>query len=326
MSESITTRLAPSPTGALHLGNARTFLVNWALARAGGWRVLLRIDDLDTPRTKSGADREAIDDLAWLGLDWDDGPFYQAADLSPYEQALYHLEKHGRVYPCRCTRKDIVEAQSAPHGDGHELRYPGTCRPAAREADAVASEVDEALELGPRDDDPLAWRLIVPDEEVTFVDCVHGRQSTNVQQEVGDFIVASKAGLPSYQLATVVDDHRQGVTAVVRGDDLIRSTARQVLLYGMLGLGDAPDYWHLPLVVGGDGRRLAKRHGDTRVAFYRDAGVAAERVVGLLAAWSGILDAPAPMTAAEFAGRFDLAAMSRKQVTFTQADHEWLIQ
>lgn len=320
------TRLAPSPTGALHLGNARTFLVNWAMARSSGWQVLLRVDDLDTPRTKPGADRQAVEDLAWLGLDWDAGPVYQMADLEPYREALLHLEKHGRVYPCRCTRRDIEEAQSAPHADSHELRYPGTCRPADGFAQRQGETDAPRATLGGSRDHPFAWRLIVPQEDVTFDDGVHGPQRMNVQHEVGDFIVATKAGLPAYQLASVVDDARQGITDVVRGDDLLGSAARQVLLYRLLGLGDPPRYWHLPLVVGPDGRRLAKRHGDTRVAAYREAGVPAERLIGLLGFWSGVSDRRRPMTAGEFREAFDIARLPRQAVTCNPEDHDWLMK
>ena len=273
------TRLAPSPTGALHLGNARTFVLNWALARQRGQRVLLRIEDLDGPRIKRGTDRLAMDTLAWLGIDWDEGPIYQSSDLEPYRQALEGLRERGLIYPCDATRKEIEAAQSAPHRDEHELRYPGTNRPEA---------VQSLEELPPLlSEDEHAWRVIVSEGSIDFVDELHGQQAIDVQQQVGDFVVASKAGMPAYQLAVVVDDARQGVTDVVRGDDLLNSTARQVLLQRLLGLGEPPRYCHVPLVVGEDGRRLAKRHGDTRLAKYRESGVAPERVVGLLAKWSG---------------------------------------
>ncbi|MCG3180644.1 MAG: Glutamate--tRNA ligase [Phycisphaerae bacterium] len=316
MSEQRTTRLAPSPTGALHMGNARTFLANWALARRGGWRIVLRIEDLDTPRTKPGADAAAVEDLGWLGLDWDAGPTRQMADLSPYRDALDRLRSAGLIYPCRCTRRDIEQAASAPHADAHELRYPGTCRPAP-------DDLSHAADAGRRDA-PIAWRLIVPDGEIAFNDGFHGPQRVNVQREVGDFVVATKASLPAYQLAVVVDDARQGVTDVVRGDDLLGSTGRQLLLYHLLGLGPPPRYTHLPLVVGEDGRRLAKRHGDTRLATYRDAGVSADRVVGLLAFWSGVVPAREPMSADEFRDRFDLTRLPPAPAVFTAADHAWL--
>ena len=322
------TRLAPSPTGALHLGNARTFLVNWALARQRSQRVLLRIEDLDGPRIKRGSDRQALETLAWLGLDWDEGPIYQSHDAAPYQGALESLRSAGRVYPCDATRKEIEAAQSAPHRDDHELRYPGTNRPAPGAATPPTPPPTPAPTPPLLHEDRYAWRLIVPDGPIDFHDELHGPQAVDVQQQVGDFVVATKAGTPAYQLAVVVDDARQGVTDVVRGDDLLRSTARQVLLYRLLALGPPPRYLHLPLVVGEDGRRLAKRHGDTRLDTYRRRGVPPERIVGLLARWSGVRGedgAAAPMTAAAFAERFDLDALPRGEVTFTQEEEAWLI-
>lgn len=312
------TRLAPSPTGALHLGNARSFLVNWALAKQRGWKIVLRIEDLDGPRIKGEADKLAIDLLAWLGMDWDEGPHYQAQDLTPYHAALCKLLEHRAIYPCTCTRKDLQEAQSAPHDNGHELRYPGTCRPA--ENDSCDLGCDDILR-----DSHQAWRVIVPEGDITFEDQLHGPQSIDVHQQVGDFIVASKAGLPAYQLAVVIDDARQCVTQVVRGDDLIRSTARQLLLYRLLGLQPEPTYTHLPLVLGQDGRRLAKRHGDTRLDTYRQRGVRPERLVGLLAFWSGITTDRTEMETHTFAQAFDPGKLGLEPVTFTKEDEAWLL-
>lgn len=309
-----TTRLAPSPTGALHLGNARTFLVNWALARQRGWRVALRIDDLDGPRIKRGAADEAIAILRWLGLDWDDGPTFQSAETAGYRAALERLVVSAQAYPCRCTRSQILAASlAAPHAGDHELRYPGTCR-------TPPGTVHDASLL---DDPALAWRLRTPDEPIAFTDAFAGQQSNNPQTEVGDFLVATKGGQASYQLAVVVDDNREGVDHVVRGDDLLASTARQRLLYRLLDLGPPPRYTHLPIVVGEDGRRLAKRHGDTRLSAYRDRGVAPERVIGLLAEWCG-LGKRREIAAAEFAEHFELGAMSRERVVFRGADDRWL--
>ena len=305
------TRLAPSPTGALHLGNARTFIVNWALARQRGWRIIMRIEDLDSPRVKPWAMQQAIDDLRWLGMDWDGEVVTQLADLTPYTEATALLKRKRLVYACVCTRKEIEQAQSAPHGDEHELRYPGTCR-------------DKGLS-GATTDTDFALRVRVPTEPVRFVDQVHGEQVVAVADQVGDFVIASKAGLPAYQLAVVVDDARQGVTDVVRGDDLLRSTGRQLLLYDMLDLGPPPTYWHLPLVLGPDGRRLAKRHGDTRIAYYREQGVSAERIIGLLAKWTGISDRNETMTIETFRERFSIERMTREAVTFSEADEAWLM-
>ncbi|NOY29816.1 MAG: tRNA glutamyl-Q(34) synthetase GluQRS, partial [Planctomycetes bacterium] len=193
------TRLAPSPTGALHLGNARTFLVNWALARQRGWKIVLRIEDLDGPRFKEGAAELAIELLRWLGLDWDEGPFYQRYDLAPYEKATARLANAGHVYPCHCTRKEIQQATlSAPHGDGHELRYPGTCRETPAETNLLGAE-------------GVAWRVRVPTGSTSFVDTFCGEQTYDIGETVGDFLVGTKLGLPSYQLAVVVDDARQGI-------------------------------------------------------------------------------------------------------------------
>ena len=314
------TRLAPSPTGTLHLGNALTFMVNWALGRRLGWRVILRMEDLDLGRVRDEADREAIDILHWLGMDWDEGPHYQSADLSPYEAALQSLRDRGLIYPCSATRKQIQAALSAPHAEDHETRYPGIHRPASGRYDASADAAPPLM-----GDDDYAWRLIVPDGEIAFVDQVHGPQSIDVQQQVGDFAVATKAGLPAYQLAVVVDDARQGVTDVVRGDDLLRSTPRQVLLYRLLDLGEPPRYWHLPLVYGDDGRRLAKRHDSVRLTTYQQAGVPGERVIGLLAKWAELVDEPWPMSAGEFAERLKPDRLATRPVTFTEEDQRWLM-
>ena len=309
------TRLAPSPTGALHLGNARTFLVNWALARQQGWEIVLRIEDLDGPRVKPAAAAEAIDVLRWLGIDWDEGPTYQRADLSPYRAALGRLGAQSDVYACRCTRREIeVAALSAPHGDEHELRYPGTCRPTDR-----TPVTPEQLE-----DPGVAWRLRVPDGVTAFVDEFAGRHEYDVQATSGDFLVATKEGLPSYQLAVVVDDARQGIDRIVRGDDLLGSTHRQLLLQERLGLGPPPQYFHLPLVVGEDGRRLAKRHGDSRISHYRSKGVSAERILGLLAEWCG-LGRRREISAAAFGAAFKLDRMPATPVVFTAADDAWLL-
>jgi len=309
------TRLAPSPTGALHLGNARTFLVNWALARQQGWEIVLRIEDLDGPRIKAGAAAEAIDILEWLGLDWDEGPLYQLGDLAPYRAALAQLAAQGDIYPCRCTRREIEAASlSAPHGDEHELRYPGTCRPAE----------PTPLSADRLDDPGAAWRLRVPSGVTEFEDNFAGRHEYDIQATSGDFLVATKEGLPSYQLAVVVDDARQGIDRIVRGNDLLGSTHRQLLLQRALGLGKPPEYFHVPLVVGPDGRRLAKRHGDSRISHYRSQGVAAERIIGLLAEWCG-LGARHEMPAGEFLQAFQLQPISHRPVVFTPADDAWLL-
>lgn len=310
------TRLAPSPTGALHLGNARTFLVNWALARQNAWEIVLRIEDLDGPRIKQGATQQAIELLEWLGMDWDIGPVYQAHYLAPYQNALQVLAERGEVFACNCTRGEIEAAsRSAPHGNEHDLRYPGTCRP-AHTVPIARSQVD--LENS-------GWRMRVPAGPRTFVDQVVGPQSMDISRTVGDFQVWTKGGLPSYQLAVVVDDARQGIDRIVRGNDLLSSTPRQSLIADRLGLSFRPEYWHLPLVRGEDGRRLAKRHGDTRLLHLRKGGVSAERVIGLLAEWCG-MGSREPMSASEFLQAFRIEQLSGEDIVYRTADDEWLLQ
>lgn len=311
LSQTPTTRLAPSPTGALHLGNARTFLLNWALARTRGWRIILRVEDLDTPRVKAGAIEETVAILRWLGIDWDEGPVVQSEDIGPHREAMRRLAEAGLAYPCRLTRREIEAAASAPHAGEHELRFPPELRPLLRARRFEREETN--------------WRLAVPDREISFCDGFLGLQRLNPSRTVGDFVVWTRRGQPSYQLAVVVDDARQGVTQVVRGADLLDSAARQMLLYEALGLGPPPAYTHLPLVVGLDGRRLAKRHGDTRLSAYREAGVSPERIIGLLGWWCGIGgETPEPMDAESFRARLDLCTMPGGDVVFRQEDDRWL--
>ena len=317
----LTTRLAPSPTGALHLGNARTFLINWALARQNGWRVVLRVEDLDGPRIKPGAAAGIERTLRWLGMDWDAGPVVQSADLTPYEGAMQTLARAGRAYPTEITRGEADDALSAPQegGAGGEKRFPASLRPAGWGAARVFSAAGAGAGAA-----GVAWQFATPDVPVEFVDGFAGQQCINPAQTIGDFVVWTKRGVPAYQLAVVVDDARQGVTHVVRGDDLLDSAARQWVLYEALGLGAPPVYVHVPLVVGSDGRRLAKRHGDTRVDVYRDSGVPAERVIGLVAWWCGITTSRGVMNAIDFAAGLRVDRLPRGVVVFTQEDDQWL--
>jgi glutamyl-tRNA synthetase len=215
---------------------------------------------------------QAIEDLRWLGLDWDGTPAVQTARLSTYEGALRVLQAKDLVYPCTCTRADIEQAASAPHLEHEGTVYPGTC--AGRK---VADMADPANR-------PFAWRFRVTQVGPEFVDGLKGPTHIDLRNVGGDFVVWKSAGVPAYQLAVVVDDAAFGVTEVIRGDDLLTSTPRQLLLYEALG-SRPPRFIHGPLVVGADGRRLSKRHGDTRLAALREAGVSSQAVLGLLA-WS----------------------------------------
>lgn len=322
-------RLAPSPTGALHLGNARTFLINWAMARRHGWRLVLRIEDFDTPRVKAGAAESAMDTIRWLGIDWDPWPsptgacdhLVQSGSLEPYRAAMRLLAARGLAYPCELTRTQIEAAASAPQEGVHDIAFPATLRPPAAGSAFDFDALDAAADPAQRPN----WRFITQNGPVRFDDRVRGEQMINPSEIIGDFVLWTRRGQPSYQLAVVVDDHRQGVTEVVRGDDLLDSAARQLLLYRALGLGPEPTYTHLPLVLGSDGRRLAKRHGDTRLDHFREIGVPAGAVIGLVARWSLAGCEPRRvMTAAEFCDRFDLTTMPKEPVVLLEEDVRWL--
>jgi glutamyl-tRNA synthetase len=302
-------RLAPSPTGAQHVGNARTYLLAWLSIRSRGGRVILRMEDIDSPRIKRGAAEQAIADLRWLGLDWDEGPdvggpqgpYVQSQRLPRYREALERLQAAERVYPCTCRRSDVAEAASAPHAGQEGPIYPGTC------ASRSAADAATLAAAGTR----FAWRFRTSARERTFVDLVAGVQSFNVARDLGDFIVGKVDGTPAYQLAVVVDDQAMGVTEVLRGDDLLPSAFRQLELYEALGCRP-PVFAHVPLVVGSDGRRLAKRHGDTRLATLRHQGVPADRLVGLLAWSCGLIERAEPCQPANLLADFSLDRLPRE--------------
>jgi glutamyl-tRNA synthetase len=280
--------------------------------------VALRIEDLDGPRVKRGADLAAVEDLRWLGLDWDEGPVYQSARTDLYRKAAEKLLAAGHAYPCVCSRKEVELAASAPHAEDGSAVYPGTCR------DRFAGVAPARLESGR--DPALRFRVPeAPRDVVEWTDCFRGQERFEVARQLGDFLIAKADGTAAYQLAVVVDDAAMGATDVVRGDDLVDSTPRQVLLYRALGLGEhVPDYYHLPLVIGSDGRRLAKRHGDTRISFYREKGVPPERLRALMARWCGVEADPQRATMEELLAGFRLDSLPREPVVFNAADDRWL--
>lgn len=281
------TRYAPSPTGAMHLGHARTALVTWLRARAAEGAVVMRIEDLDAPRVREGSEASILADHEWLGLDWDEGPYHQSARLARYDEVLAELAD--RTFPCTCTRKEVHEA-SAPHGDPGV--YPGTCRdgPSHPERDAA-----------------IRFRMVAA--PAPFRDALHGVVDGG---HADDFVLRRRDGLHAYQLAVVVDDHDMAITEVVRGDDLLSSTPRQIALYEALGW-EPPAWLHVPLVVGNDGARLAKRHGAIAIGAYREAGWSPQRLLGMLAASLNLLPEARPAELAELLEHFrtfDLTALA----------------
>jgi glutamyl-tRNA synthetase len=278
------TRFAPSPTGDLHLGGAWTALASWVTARAAGGAVVLRVEDIDTPRVVRGSEARIEEDLEWLGLDWDEGPYRQSERGAHYERAVADLAAQDLVYPCDCSRAEIARVASAPH-PGEETVYPGTCR-----------DKDPARPMKR----PPSLRVRVPARVAGYVDAIAGRVEQDLAAEVGDFVLQRGDGVFAYQLAVVVDDLAMRITDVVRGADLVGSTPRQVWLAGLLGTA-APRYAHVQLVTAPDGARLEKRTPRSTVRELRDAGVAAEAILGVMAHALGITATPAPRCAAEVA-------------------------
>lgn len=282
-------RLAPSPTGAQHLGNARTFVICWLYTRCQEGELLLRIEDLDTPRTKSWANQQAIDDLKWLGIDWDATAPLQSLRNSDYQEVLDALKQKQQVYPCTCSRSQIEACSSAPHEsylDG--VVYSGQC------TDRSAQDSERLDAQGLR----YAWRFRMPQGLMTWHDELLGPQSLDAKRLLGDFIIARNYGPAAYQLAVTVDDHAQGITLVLRGDDLVYSTYRQLAIYTAMNW-PSPSWMHVPLVVGLDGKRLAKRHGDTRLAEFRAKGFKPQQILGSIAQSLSLTNSDAPLSASD---------------------------
>jgi glutamyl-tRNA synthetase len=294
-------RFAPSPTGVLHVGNLRTALLAWLFARSAGARFLMRVEDLDAQRVKPGYEEQQLADLAAIGIDWDGPVVRQSERLDLYADALARLGADGRLYPCFCTRAEIREAASAAHGPLPEGAYPGTCR------DLTAAERAEREAAGR----PPALRVRGDAERVAFADRLLGDQ----EGVVDDFVVRRGDGTPAYNLAVVVDDAAQGVGQVVRGADLVDSTPRQLLLARLLDR-DEPTHAHVPLVIGSDGTRLAKRHGAVTLADRAALGESAGDVVAWMAASVGLAEPGERVSAADLVDRFDPARLPAEPTVY----------
>jgi glutamyl-tRNA synthetase len=295
-------RLAPSPTGLLHLGHARTFLLAYWLARSRGGTLLMRMEDLDGPRAQMRFADAALRDLEWLGLTWDGPVWLQSDGISRLNSAISTLIESGKAYPCVCSRGDILRAQSAPHADSAEPRYPGTCR--GRFSSFAEAERESGREAGAR--------LIVPGGSVHLEDGVSGASDWDIASDVGDFLIAKRDKAPAYQLAVVVDDAAQGVTEVLRGDDLLPSAARQWHVQTALGLPH-PHWFHVPLVTDATGRRLAKREASLSLAELRATGTDPRTLVTWAAQSAGLI-VNERATAQEITPLFDLARLPKSPV------------
>ena len=303
-------RYAPSPTGPLHLGNVRTALIAWLQTRLQQGTFVLRIEDLDLPRVQEHSAAQIIEDLHWLGLDWDEGPdvggplgpYDQSPRTALYEEALRRLADKHLAFRCYCSRKDVAEAASAPHGLGGVITYPGTCR------DLTPDQETQIQREKP--DRAPAWRYRVPNRHVSLVDAIVGRYEENLETEVGDFVIRRADDLFAYQLAVVVDDALMGITDVVRGFDLLDSTPRQIELFDALDL-PTPRFWHVPLMLDGTGQRLSKRDGSDSLAGLRAQGLTPREVVGMLAASLRIVAPDTAISPRELLARVTLDELRR---------------
>lgn len=309
MASSVVGRFAPSPSGRMHLGNVMSALLCWLSARSAGGRLVLRMEDIDPERSRDEYARFIVEDLRFLGLDWDEGegaggahgPYRQSGRTLVYEEALRRLDAMGLLYPCFCSRAELHDVTRAPHASDGRLIYGGRCR---------NLNAQERAELSARRRPSL--RLRVPDETVRFVDGLCGPQAQNLREECGDFIVRRSDGAFAYQLAVVVDDIAMGVTQVVRGRDLLDSTPRQLYLYRLLG-ARPPAYYHVPLLLAPDGRRLSKRERDLDLGALR-ARYGAEEILGRLAFLTGLRETAAPVEARALAETFSWSRVRRENL------------
>lgn len=296
-------RFAPTPSGRMHLGNVFSALMAWLSVRSAGGTLMLRIEDLDPRAQRQEVADLLMDDLEWLGLTWDEGPYFQSERTALYEEAVGELTRRGLTYPCFCTRAEL-HAASAPHASDGTYLYQGTCRGLSAQEVARRAAVR-----------PPATRLKVPDADdptgtISWRDLAFGPQTEVLAQECGDFLVRRSDGIFAYQLAVVVDDCLMGVNQVVRGRDLLGSSARQTYLAHLLG-HEAPTFGHVPLLVASDGRRLSKRDKDLDLGVLRQRGVTPQQVIGSLAAAAGLVEPGCEATPEELIGAFSWQKLAR---------------
>ena len=296
-------RFAPTPSGRMHLGNVFAAMLAWLSVRSQGGTMVLRMEDLDTQRTKTEYADILRQDLLWLGLDWDIETPPQSSRSEIYDQAISRLEELGLLYPCYCTRSQL-HSVNAPHLSDGTYVYPGTCRTLTAKEQAAFGR------------DP-ALRVMVPDKLWQVDDLVQGHYTENLSTDCGDFVVRRADGVHVYQLAVTVDDGLAGVTEVVRGTDLLSSAPRQMYLQELFGF-DHPVYAHVPMLLAPDGRRLSKRDGDLDLGALQTY-LTPQQLLGCLAWCAGLLDRNTPISARELSGEFDWKKV-KKQDVFLSAD------
>lgn len=317
-------RFAPSPTGMLHIGGARTAIYNWAFARAMGGTFVLRIEDTDPERSTEENVQIILRAMRWLGLDWDEGPevggdfgpYFQMQRMPTYEAALETLKAKGAAYPCFCTKEQLdADRAAAEASGGGYAGYCGRCR------EVPADEAAARIEAG----EPHVWRLKVPEGHgpIEFDDAVYG--PTSFPAEVMDDLVLVRSdGSPTYNFAVVCDDANMGITHVIRGDDHLSNTPRQILIYEALGF-DVPVFAHLPMILGPDGKKLSKRHGATNVEDYRDRGYLSDAMVNFLALLGWSLDGETTIiTPDELCRVFSLDRITKKDSIFDEKKFDWM--
>lgn len=317
-------RFAPSPTGMLHIGGARTAIYNWAFARARGGKFILRIEDTDRERSTDENTQIILRALKWLGLDWDEGPeiggefgpYFQTERMQTYKDALDKLIESGDAYPCFCTKEELdAKREKANKEQGGYAGYDGTCRHLS------AEEAKRRIEAG----QPHVWRLKVPKDHapITFDDEVYGHMEFPCDV-MDDLILVRTDGMPTYNFAVVCDDSNMRITHVVRGDDHLSNTPRQILIYEALGL-EVPTFAHLPMILGSDGKKLSKRHGATNVEEYRDAGYLPDVMVNFLALLGWSLDGETTIIPRDvLTQKFSLNRINKKDCIFDETKLDWM--
>ena len=324
MTDKVRVRFAPSPTGRLHIGGARTAIFNWAFARATGGTFILRIEDTDPERSTQENVDVILNAMKWLGLDWDEGPevggeagpYFQMQRMDTYRDALERLKERGAVYPCFCTKEELdAKREAAEKAEGGYAGYDHTCR------DIDPAEAARRIEAG----EPHVWRLKVPENHgpIEFDDAVYGHTSFPAEV-MDDMILVRTDGSPTYNFAVVCDDANMGITHVIRGDDHLSNTPRQILIYEALGL-PVPTFAHLSMILGPDGKKLSKRHGATSVEEYRDRGFLPDAMVNFLALLGWSLDGETTVMSREtICSEFSLDRITKKDAIFDETKLAWM--